>query len=209
MGTNLKVLISIAAKRYCQQVLVLFLREFFQKELNNPQFRWDSNPAKTKILISSEYQEALMKLPCVIVNDIYGDTYQRTLGQEMIWEHKKTVVENGMPKQVVDKVTTHGTYALKCKIDVFSYKVSTRRYVADLVEAALRHIGTEVLKSAGITISNCSLGPMTNRIIGNSVLQISPIDIEFVTEWHKDASDLATLEQILIEEINISEEKIN
>ena len=50
---------------------------------------------------------------------------------------------------------------------------------------------------------------MTNRIIGNSVLQISPIDIEFVTEWHKDASDLATLEQILIEEINISEEKIN
>ena len=206
MDNNLRVLISKAAKRYCQQVLVLFLREFFQKETKNALFRWDANPAKTKIMISSEYPEALMKVPCVIVGDIYGDTYNRVLGQEMIWEHKTTKEIDGKPQQVVDYVTTHGTYSLKCKIDVHSYKVSTRRYVADLVEAALRHIGTEVLKSAGITINNCSLGAMTNRVVGNSILQVSPIDLSFGTEWHKNASDLATLEQILIEEINISEE---
>lgn len=208
MNTNLKILIGIAAKRYCQQVLVLFLREYFSKDELAKQFEWCKNPAMSKIFISSEYPEALMKLPSVIVGDVTGDTYRRVLGQEMIWEHKVTKDENGNKiTPYVDRITTHGTYALNCTIDVHSYSVSTRRFVADLVEAALRHIGTEVLKKAGITITKCDLGSARYTPRGNSIIQVSPINVGFITEWHKDATNLATLEQILIEEISISEKE--
>ena len=204
MNNNLKVLIGLAAKRYCQQVLVLFLREYFSKEGIDSLFRWNANPAKTKILISSEYPESLMKVPSVIVGDITGDMYNRVLGQEMIWEHKTEKIIKGVPRMVVDKVTTHGTYSLGCDINVHSYKVSTRRFVADLVAAAIRHIGIDELKKAGITINKCALGSTRYQPVGNSMLQVSPINIGFITEWHKDATDLETLEQILIKEINVS-----
>lgn len=204
MNNNLKVLIGLAAKRYCQQVLVLFLREYFSKEGIDSLFRWNANPAKTKILISSEYPESLMKVPSVIVGDITGDMYNRVLGQEMIWEHKTEKIIEGVPHMVVDKVTTHGTYSLGCDINVHSYKVSTRRFVADLVAAAIRHIGIDELKKAGITINKCALGSTRYQPVGNSILQVSPINIGFITEWHKDATDLEKLEQILIKEINVS-----
>lgn len=205
MNKNLKVLIGLAAKRYCQQVLVLFLREYFSKENGDSIFRWNANPAKTKILISSEYPESLMKVPSVIVGDVVGDMYNRVLGQEMIWEHKTNKVIDGVPRLVVDKVTTHGTYSLSCDINVHSYKVSTRRFVADLVAAAIRHIGIDELKKAGITINKCSLGSARYQPLGNSIIQVSPINIGFITEWHKDATDLETLEQILIKEIDVSD----
>lgn len=204
--SNIKILVSLAAKRYCQQVLVLFLREFFQKNDSVPAFMWHNDPALTKILISSEYPESLIKLPCVIIGDISGDVYNRTIGQELITEHKVPQVRDGKTTYVVDKIITHGVYNLNCKIDVYSYKVSTRRFVADLVEAAFRHIGIDVLKQAGITINNVSLGQATYRVVGNQTLQVSPVSIGFVTEWHKEAVDFDTLKKILIEEIDISNE---
>lgn len=204
--SDLKILIALAAKRYCQQVLVLFLREFFQNNTNVPAFEWNSNPAISKIMISSEYPEALMKVPCVIVGDIYGDVYRRTIGQEMIVEHKTNKEIDGVIRPVVDKIITHGTYSLRCKVDVMSYKVSTRRFIADLVEAAFRHIGIDVLKKAGITISNVELAQATYTPVGNQIFQTSPINLEFVTEWHKEAEDMNILRKILIKEINISED---
>lgn len=203
---NLNVLIGLAAKRYCQQVLVLFLREYFAKESYENLFRWHADPARSKILISSEYAEQLMKVPSVIVGDITGDVYNRVIGQEMIWEHKKDMVINGVTRTVVDKITTHGTYSLSCNIEIHSYKVSQRRLITDLVAGALRHIGTEELKKAGITINKCNLMSARYKPVGNQILQVSPIDLGFVTEWHKEATDLDTLEQILIKEINVSEE---
>lgn len=201
---NIKVLIGLAAKRYCQEVLVLFLREYFAKQ-PDINLTWKSNPATSNILISSEYPEALMKVPAIIVGDVTGDVYNRVLGQEMIWEHKSNKVIDGVPTTVVDKVTLHGTYALQCTIDVHSYSISMRRYVMDLTEAALRHIGIDVLRKAGITINKCDLGSTRYRPLGNQILQVSTLNLGFVTEWHKEASDLTTLEQILIKEIRISE----
>ena len=203
---NVKILINIAAKRYCQQVLVLFLREFFQKNESVPEFEWHSNPAVTKISISSEYPEKLMKVPCVIVGDVTGDPYNRTIGQELITEHKIKQEIDGKMRDVVDKIITHGVYNLECSIDVLSYKVSTRRFVADLVEAAFRHIGVDVLKSAGITISDVKIVSGSYTPVGNQIFQTSKIKIGMVTEWHKEATDLTTLRKILIKEINISEE---
>lgn len=203
---NVNVLIGMAAKRYCQQLLVLFLREYFANEGKETLFRWNANPAKTKILISSEYPESLMKLPCVIVGDVTGDIYNRVIGQEMVWEHKTMKEIDGKMRQVVDKVTTHGTYSLECNIEVFSYKVATRRFVADMVAAALRHIGIDELRKAGITINKCNLSSTQYKPMGNQILQISPINVGFITEWHKEATNLDVLEQILIKELNISSE---
>lgn len=202
--TNLKILVSLAAKRYCQQTLVLFLREFFQKNDSVPTFTWHNDPAITKIMISSEYPETIIKLPCVIVGDITGDVYNRTIGQELITEHKIKQQVGNKIVSVVDKIITHGVYNLNCKIDVYSYKVSARRFLADLVEAAFRHIGTEVLKQAGITINKVSLDSTTYRAVGNQTLQVSPITVGMVTEWHKEAVDFDILKKILIEEIDIS-----
>ena len=184
---------------------MLFLREFFQKNDSVPMFTWHNDPALTKIMISSEYPEAIIKLPCVIVGDLTGDVYNRLIGQELITEHKKKEEIDGKMHDVVDKVITHGVYNLNCKIDVYSYKVSTRRFVADLVEAAFRHIGIDVLKPAGITINKVSLDSTTYRAVGNQMLQVSPISIGMVTEWHKEAVDFDTLRKILIKEIDVSE----
>jgi hypothetical protein len=202
--SNIKILINLAAKRYCQQVLVLFLREFFQKNDSAPTFTWHNDPAMTKIMISSEYPEALIKLPCVIVGDITGDVYNRLIGQELITEHTRKEEIDGKVRDVVDKIITRGVYYLNCKVDVYSYKVSTRRFVADLVEAAFRHIGTDVLKPYGITINKVTMDSTTYRAVGNQMLQVSPISIGMVTEWHKEAVDFDTLRQILIKEIDIS-----
>lgn len=204
--TNLKVLINIAAKRYCQQVLVLFLREFFQKNDSVPAFMWHSDPAVSKISITSEYPEKLMKVPCVVVGDVTGNPYNRTIGQELITEHKVPKIIDGKTRYVVDKITTHGIYTLECTIDCLSYKVSTRRFVADLVEAAFRHIGINALKPAGITINDVKMLSGSYTPVGNQIFQSSKIKVGMVTEWHKETTDFPTLEKILIKEINISGE---
>lgn len=203
----MKEYISLAAQTHTQQELVLFLREYFAKQPDSF-YKWYPDQTKTKINITTSYNDTQrMLIPTVLVEDITGNLYNRVIGQEMITEIKENKVINGVVcPNYVTGYNLHGVYDLTCTISVIDLNPSSRRMITDLVGSALRHIGTNVLKQRNIEIRGVELMSPRYKNIGNQVLQTTQLRINLVTNWNIKVTDLTNIEQILIKEINVTNE---
>lgn len=197
----MKELISLAAQSHAQKQIVLFLREYFSKQPDEL-FKWHKNQAETRINITTQYNDTQrMQIPTILVDEVSGDIWNRTIGQEMITEIKEEKEVNGKPRIVTTGYNLHGFYTLTCTIRVIDYNASSRRLLIDLVCSALRHIGIHALKKQNIELSKITLETARYDRVGNQFLQIQPIRVDFMTNWNKRVNDFDRLKQILIKEI--------
>ena len=198
--------ISIAAQTHSQQELVLFLREYFAKQPEDF-YKWHQDQTKTKITITTSYNDTQRFLiPAIVIEDVTGNQYNRVIGQEMITEIKGSKEINGIvyPNYVLG-YNLHGVYDLRCNICIHDYNYSSRRRLTDLVGSAIRHIGIFTLKKRNIEIKGIESTGTKYRKIGNQLVQVDSLKIDFITNWNVKVTDLKNIEQILIKEINVTE----
>jgi hypothetical protein len=198
----MKELIYIAAQSYTQQQIILFLREYFAKQPDTF-YKWEQNPAKTKIFIGAEYAQQRVDTPSVIVGDVSGNLYNRMLGQEMITNIYENVTTDGVTTKELVGYRLAGIYSLDVTIDVYSYQLGERRRIVELVGSAIRHLGLGELQTRNIAVNKIDVSRPQIRVIGNELLQTVSTTLGVITQWYKDVKELDKLETILIEEINV------
>lgn len=184
-------------QQHVANVFKSLLRGYFATDVD---YTWNLNINETKINIFDLFTPRTRKYPLVLVQDITGDAFTKSLNREFQETITGDVFVNGLTRTGTLGYRHGGGNTLNVRITCSAYDPTEARIIADKIDSALRFFIFENFRIEGIEITAIRINSEPNEQIGNDNVHSVDISVSIYCEWEEtiDISQSDLLDKIKI-----------
>lgn len=159
------------------------------------EFKWDPDPAVSRLQIYTDYPLTNVKLPAISVSVGGGDALLRTMNEEVRAVSQAEVSYNGMTVMGTTGYDFGGGFQPTVNIEVVAQDSVSRSRILDWVTMCLRYYFWDKLRAEGVNIVDMTFGSPSIQPIGNQLRYVDSLSVVVYTEWNHSVQ-LATADRI-------------